>query len=66
MKKEYTQPTMNVVMILQQTQLLSGSVTGLGSNLNNDEDETNDIGYGGGGHGAAHSRGHNGWDDDDE
>ena len=57
-KKDYTKPTMNVVVILQQTQLLQNSVNGLGGNTN--------LQYGGGGHGAAQSRGNDVWGEDDE
>ena len=39
---------MNVVLLQHQSHLLSGSIQTLGSNLNDDEDTTDDIGFGGG------------------
>ena len=49
-KKEYMKPAMRVVMLQHQQQLLGGSnLRSLGSNLNEDDDLTDDITYGGGG-----------------
>ena len=49
-KKDYMKPAMKVVQLQHQQHLLGGSnFRSLGSNLNDNEDDTDDIGYGGGG-----------------
>ena len=49
-KRMYQKPAMRVVMLQHQQHLLGGSnLRSLGSNLNENEDLTDDITYGGGG-----------------
>ena len=49
MKKNSQKPAMNVVLLQHQSHLLAGSIQSFSTNLNDDEDLTDDIGYGGGG-----------------
>lgn len=55
-KKQYQHPTMCVVRMMHQTQLLSSSITDVNGN-------DTGIGYGGGGSGSARAPQRSGWDE---
>ena len=47
-KKQYMKPEQRVVLLQHRTMLLSGSVRGLSTNIDDDEDNVDDFIWGGG------------------